>query len=479
METKNTDYFEDIAFHPSLDIKNGILVLGFRRKPEINKEEEIFLVVSKDNIQMVNKTSFTFNDKTYDIDLGKRKLSKLSKMWGIDKIDKTYEHLCKEWRPLVNSLEVFNKLKELLKDYVDIDDPDYILIVTWALGTYFFPIFSAYPYLHIKAPKGSGKTQCLSFLKQTCFNAVKARASLPALRDTVDALRGTYLMDQADSLHRPNNEELLDILTDSYKRGGGDQRKMIQDKGRNWSTQEFQTYSPKALASISQLPEDLRDRCLLIALTKSKKNFKSLDEENNVWKEMRGDIYKLLISTHTDVCLQYELKKIEYGLTPTLIGRQLELWLPLEVLMTVIGISQDEQKSAKAKFKSQYRFTESQPSELDRAVIETILEIVIDKMEIILSPKEIAEKIDSSIYEDDKNGFSLNGKQRAVQVGKIINKFNLSSQKLPRSNKGERYLFKKEQVEKVSGGYLNLETVDEPTPTYTEQKEPIKLDDIW
>ena len=129
-------------------------------------------------------------------------------------------------------------------------------------GTYFSPIFSAFPYIHIKAPKGSGKSQCLSFLNQTAFNAVKARASLPALRDTVDSLRGTYLMDQADSLHRNNMEDFLDVLTDSYKKAGGSVRKMVQTKN-NWNLEEFEAYGPKAFASINQLPEDLRDRCIV------------------------------------------------------------------------------------------------------------------------------------------------------------------------------------------------------------------------
>ncbi|MEK9177947.1 MAG: hypothetical protein AAB777_02380, partial [Patescibacteria group bacterium] len=281
---KIVDYFEDIAFHPSLDIKDDILVLGFRVKLEIDKEGERFLVISKKGIQITDKDSFKINDKSYCIDLKNRRLSKLSKRWNINELYETCEYLSKECKSLVNSLEIFNELKQLLRGYLDIDDSDCTILAIWTLGTYFFPIFSAYPYLHIKAPKGSGKTQCLSFLNQTCFNAVKARASLPALRDTVDALRGTYLMDQADSLHRPNNEELLDVLTDSYKRGGGDQRKMIPDKGKSWNLQEFQAYAPKAFASIYQLPEDLRDRCLLIALTKSKNNFKSLDEEDSIWK---------------------------------------------------------------------------------------------------------------------------------------------------------------------------------------------------
>ncbi|MCX6706498.1 MAG: hypothetical protein NTV24_05395, partial [Candidatus Woesebacteria bacterium] len=283
---KNTD-FEEVTFHPSLDIKNGILVLGFRIQTAVDKEEEIYLVTSKDSVWLTKEKSFTIDNRNYYIDLKKKKLAKLSRKWDKKQLEAFCEEMQKNWkRP--NPAEVFGKLKNLLRVYMDIDDVDYTLLAIWAIGTYFFPIFSAYPYLHIKAPKGSGKTQCLSFLNQVCFNAVKARASLPALRDTIDAQRGTYLMDQADALYRINMEDLLDILTDSYKRGGGEIRKLIADKGKSWNLEEFQAYGPKGFASILPLPEDLRDRCLIISLTKSNKNLGTLDEEDAIWKEMRG-----------------------------------------------------------------------------------------------------------------------------------------------------------------------------------------------
>lgn len=473
----NVDYFENIAFHPSLDIKDGILVLGFRIKPQIDKEENIFLAGYKGAVQVVKEDSFEFDKKTFHIDSKNKKLSKLSQRWSVDDFYTTYEHLCKELKPLVNAPDVFSKVKKHLQSFIDLPDCDYTLLTAWIMGTYFFPIFSAYPYLHIKAPKGSGKTQCLSFLKHTCFNAVKARASLPAMRDTVDTLRGTFLMDQADSLHRPNNEELLDIFTDSYKRGGGETRKMIHGKDKNFTPEDFQTYGPKAFASIYSLPEDLRDRCILFALTKSKKNFQQIDEEAPMWKETRGELYKLLISTYSDVSLQYEYRSIEYRQNPILYGRQLELWLPLEVMMTIARVSEEEQETAKGKFNAQYGYTESQVSELEKCVIEAILKTMGDKIEIVLSPKEIADKIpDDSMYEPTK-GF-LDQKQKSVQIGKKISKFNLSTQKLPRSSNGERYLFTREQVQKVADGYLDTKTDDEYTPTYTEQYELENLDNF-
>lgn len=461
-----TDYFEDIAFHPSLDIKKEILVLGFRIKPEMNKEENLFVIVSGNEVQVTKEPVFAINGSTHHIDVKGRKLAKLSKQWNKADLDNYRVELFENLKGVVPQA-VFQKLVETLRKHVELDEPDYTIISAWIIGTYFFPIFAAYPYLHIKAPKGSGKTQCLSFLNQTCFNAVKARASLPAMRDTVDSLRGTYLMDQADALRRPNMEDFLDILTDSYKRGGGDVRKMVADKGKNWSLEEFQAYSPKGFASIHPLPEDLRDRCIIISLTRSGKNFHTLNEEDQTWKELRGELYKLLITYFQEIDMQYQVKTTSYRLDPSLVGRELELWIPLEVLMERFGVSMFEQKEAKERFLSQYGFAEAQVNDLERQVIELIQRRIGGELEITLAPKEIAENIDSLWFEDADSA-----KQQAAEVGKIISKFNLSSRKLPRSNKGERYVFSKEKVEKIYHGYFTQEEASEHAPTYTDEKEP-------
>lgn len=470
---QTTDYFEDIAFHPSLDIKKEILVLGFRIKPEIDKEENLFVIVSGNEIQVTKEPVFAINGATHHIDVRGRKLAKFSHKWNKTNLDSYRTELFTNLKGVMPPV-VFKKLVEVLRKHVELDEPDYTIISTWIIGTYFFPIFAAYPYLHIKAPKGSGKTQCLSFLNQTCFNAVKARASLPAMRDTVDSLRGTYLMDQADALRRPNMEDFLDILTDSYKRGGGDVRKMVADKGKNWSLEEFQAYSPKGFASIHPLPEDLRDRCIIISLTRSGKNFHQLNEEDQTWKELRGEIYKLLITYFQEINIQYQVKTTSYRLDPSLVGRELELWIPLEVLMERLGVPVNEQKEAKERFLSQYGFAEAQVNDLERQVIERIRVSLGEQNEITLAPKEIAETINDLWFDDADSS-----KQRAAEVGKIVSKFNLSSRKLPRNNKGERYVFSKDKVEKIYQGYFAQEQDPEHAPTYTDEKEPVATNELF
>ena len=163
---------------------------------------------------------------------GNRKLARIEEKWSVASLKQFVEDYSSP-KSLLSSQKVFKHLVILAQRYIEFErEIEYCLLIAWVLGTYFFPIFYAYPFLHIKAPKRSGKSQCLNFINQLSFNAIKARPSLPALSDTVDSLRGTYLIDQADALTRKGYEDLLDILADSYKKSGGKRRVVNFDKKR-------------------------------------------------------------------------------------------------------------------------------------------------------------------------------------------------------------------------------------------------------
>lgn len=462
------DKNENKTFHPSVDIKDNVLVLGFRIKKEGDKETDLFLVKTTEALQTIEDPYFEHNGQTYLIDKKKRLLSKLSQKWGADSLNNFVELSTDPLYKTIKPYEVYEKIKSKLKRHVELEnESDYTLLSAWIIGTYFFPSFGAYPYIHIKAPKGSGKSQCLNFLCQTAFNAVKARASLPALRDTVDALRGTYLMDQADALHRPHMEDFLDVLTDSYKREGGGVRKMVQTKNE-WKLEEFDAYSPKGFASINQLPEDLRDRCIVVPLIRSGKNYAPVDSEDTFWKEVRGDLYITLLNNFQSIESGYLVKRIGYRNSNEIYGRRLELWLPIEVVLSEFLVPQEEIELAKQRFLSRYEFAIYQTSDIEVAVIDTVLSIMKGKDEIILRPKEIAPQIDTELFDPDDKFSFMSQKQKSTMVGRSITKFNLSSQKLPRDSQGERYLFTREHVEKVYRGYF--ESKKEDTQTYTEEK---------
>lgn len=448
------DHNERTTYHPSLDIKNDILVLGFRIKKDTGLSTNIYLVRGHNELYTTEETTFKIGEQKYYIENKTRLLEKLSNRWGVDGLNSAIDNsnlVSKNTNPF----PLFSTIRDNVEKHIELENhSDYAILTAWIVGTYLYPIFSAYPYLHIKAPKGSGKSQCLTFMQQTCFNATKARASLPALRDTVDALRGTFLIDQADALHRNHMDEMLDILTDSYKRGGGNMRKMIPHRNGAQVPEEFEVYGPKAFASINPLPEDLRDRCIVIPLIRSNKNHPQVDPESTIWKDIRSDLYLFLINHFADIDGAYLTKRILYQKENSIFGRQLELWLPLECVMSVMNVPTEVIESAKARFISHYRFAVYQTSEIELAIADAILRMIGDSTERTLRPKEIALAIQENAFEEDDGFLIASTKQKATIVGRAINKFNLADQKLPRDSQGERYLFIRDQVLRIYNSYF-------------------------
>lgn len=465
METQNISIkeFDGQILHPSLDIKNGVLAIGFRYREKEDEEKELFLIAKDGGIAFQIDRFFEHKGQRYFFEKGKRKLMRLEERWSISALNQYLNDYANvKSCSFINSREIFESIRQIGKKYVELEqDEDYLILAAWSIGTYFYPIFSAYPFLNIKAPKRSGKSQCLNLLSQLCFNAIKAHPTLAALGDTVDSLRGTYLIDQADSLERKGGEELLNILTDSYKKSGGKRRVVNFDK-KVRRVDEYETYSPKVFASIKELPEDLRDRCFIVPLMRSQKNFPSPDDENENWKEIRGSLYKLLLTNYNLVASEYFVRKSEYKNRADIVGRELELWLPLEIILESVGMA-DEIIRIRKRFLSQYGYSEYEPNELEEETVKIILQQFDDKSEVVLTPKEISELLDSSLFhpKDLPN-------QRAAKVGWVIKKFNLSSEKKSRTKEGVRYLFEKTKVESVYKSYFKNGI--NPTPLAPQQE---------
>ncbi len=466
------DNNETRTFHPSIDIKDDILILGFRLKMD-NKDIDIYITKYKDQTFTTDhppaqeRHGFRLDENNLvSIDKKKRLLARLSQKWSAQGLNEYIESLADPLRKKITGIKLYSKIKDIFRLYIEFEnDADYSIITAWIMGTYFFPIFSAYPYIHIKAPKGSGKSQCLGCLLQMAFNAVKARVSLPALRDTADSLRGTCILDQADCLHRNNMEDLLDIYTDSYKRGGGDVRKMIPNK-RGWVVEEFNAYCPKAFGSISQLPEDLRDRCIAIPLIRSKKNHPQINEEDGVWKEIRSELYVLLIENFEFVSKMSSFTRSKYKDSKDFVGRRLELWLPIETMLSSFSVPEEEIEKSKKRFLSRYEFTSYESTEIETAVIETIIALMKDAQEIVLHPKDIMEQVDPALFQEEDQFMS--DKKRSTMVGRAITKFNLATNKLKRDSQGERYLFTRDHLQKTHTGYFS-DREEKDTQIYTDE----------
>ncbi|HUC01713.1 MAG TPA: hypothetical protein VMA75_02310 [Candidatus Paceibacterota bacterium] len=465
--------FDGKALHPALDIKDSVLVIGFRYRAISGKIEDLILVVRNGSIEHFTDSGFSFleDEKTYFVEKAHRLLVEISERWSLDDLNRFREEY---QNPTLNGVPegnaLYGEIRNVLKRYVELEQEiDYSLITAWIIGTYFFPAFSAYPFLNAKAPKRSGKSQFLDLLTQLCFNATKARPTLAALGDTVESSRGTFLIDQADSLGGQNNEELLEHLTGSYKKNGSKRKLISLDKGKR-NQLEFETYCPKVFASIKELPEDLRDRCLIVPLIRSGKNFSDPNDDNPLWLALRSKLYRFLFGNYADVANEYFLRRAMYKQSNEITGRHLELWLPFETLLRQCHVGEEEISAGKNRFISQYKFTESELGELDEAIIGVVLKKLDNEEKITLSPKEILEDLDNEQFSDSKTD-----RQKAGLVGAAIRRMNLSSER-KRTKKGITYLFEKKKVERVYAAYFPTSpTPDVVTLENTDEKGGVSI----
>src|SRR5581483_4691846 len=179
--------FDGEFLHPSLDIRNGILVLGFRYKAKSGKDEKFAIVVHGGTPKIVREDEFMIGDKLYVLENRARRLARVNDRWDLMKLNQLlldYADLKIQVAP--NPKVLLQETINLIKRCVELEkEVDVYLVAAWIIGTYFYPAFSAYPFLNPKAPKGSGKSQLLNLLRQLSFNATKASPTMAALSDTV------------------------------------------------------------------------------------------------------------------------------------------------------------------------------------------------------------------------------------------------------------------------------------------------------
>lgn len=443
---------ETVFLHPALDFINNIGILGFRvkKKNEENKlfEQNLFIIVKDGTISLEHETMFHYDGKAYFIDDKDKLLPLLNDKWTVNGI-KAYVS-----DPAFPPFEsVFDHLKQTIQKYFFLsEDADYDLVTAWIIGTYFHRLFFSYPFLHLKAPKGSGKSQFLGVLEKLCFNAIKARPTLASMGDIVTSLRCTFLIDQADSLHNDNNYEIREILTDSYKKDGGKRRVLDMKRGRKQL--EFETFSPKAFASTIELPEDLKDRCILIPIVRSSHIFPTPDDQNENWYSLRGSIYKFILHFPTIREMSTQIKA-KYTGDNQLYGRTLDLWLPIETIMTFFRLNQERIQKVKELYLHRNALMQYEPKEHEEEVVSLLMTKFKGQERIEVSVKELTHEINKKRRElseinADLDITDLNEKK----VGWVITNFNLSSDK-KRLNKGIVYVFDKAKLSVIYKQYFN------------------------
>lgn len=242
--------------------------------------------------------------------------------------------------------EVFDSLMASLKKYVyHADETSYTVDVLWAMGTYFYRLWNAYPYLALHGEKGAGKSTLLTWLAAICFNAeFLVNTSEASLYRSIESKALTLLIDEQEGLNsskaaKENKADLMGILKSGYKTGAKVAR---QDMDQKEITRYFDVYSPKALAAIELFEDVLENRAILTYMVRKPKDIELVDEssittgERELFGPLRDQLYLLLMSQAENLLKITARVQMDYH------NRMRELLRPLYAIAALVDLSRGE-----------------------------------------------------------------------------------------------------------------------------------------
>jgi len=223
---------------------------------------------------------------------------------------------------------VFAATHDLFKTYVDFrSDIESRLLTLWTIGTYFYTMFPAYPYLALNGPKNSGKSTVMRVLQPLAFNMITTSDPTgPSMFRLIHQTSCTVGIDEAERYHNPKDpgmQQIRQLLNSGYKQG----MPAIRVTGDDLKPQAFDVYSPKILAAIMGLEDILASRCIAIPMRRTTRKMPSFPPDFD-GASLRHQLYTLALTHFQAVYTNYfdrpELHKLH--------NRSGELWSPLVAL---------------------------------------------------------------------------------------------------------------------------------------------------
>jgi hypothetical protein len=175
--------------------------------------------------------------------------------------------------PLLRGPKLVRKLELFFQRRVILPLGLALVLALWVIGTYLYDLFDCFPYLCITSPaKRCGKT-----LAAELIGLVSARSkttvnvSEAALFRMIGMFRPTIVMDETETLANQKSERaqfLLSLLNAGHRNNAN----VIRCVGPDHTPTEFPVYCPKVLLAIGNLPDTFRDRSIIVAMRRRRKD---------------------------------------------------------------------------------------------------------------------------------------------------------------------------------------------------------------
>jgi hypothetical protein len=250
---------EQQVIHPALDWRDAMLVMGVKLD---NGERGV--LTSTGNIIPVDALPWPTCDRGRNFDR-----SPVTENVA-QRVQSGYGTATDTQNPYA-LVSVPNRLAAYYRRFMVFPEPWWPeVLALWTLGTYLYPVFSAYPYLRISSPEpGCGKSLLGQLIANLSFNGeLMASPTEANIFRMAESERGTQVWDEVENQSESDRgrlQAMKSALLNGYRAGGAVPRQERTRRGQ-FETVRFHVYVPRVLIGLSDLPPVVRQRTIELSL---------------------------------------------------------------------------------------------------------------------------------------------------------------------------------------------------------------------
>jgi hypothetical protein len=294
------------------------------------------------------------------------------------------------WDKSVDGESLFNELETLISRIMAFPSAHEVkAVVLYILHTHFIDVADVSPILFISSPeKRCGKSTLLSILQRLVNRPLVASNISPAaLYRAIDKWSPTFILDEADTFMR-ENEEIRGLVNCGHSR---DMAHVLRCVGNDHDVGSFSTWCPKIIAGIGHLPDTNEDRSIIIQLRR-----KLIDEEKDKIRDIPMSMFDELLRK----CVRFSadkmqnLKTIKPAIPSILNDRAVDNWTPLLTIAALI-----DENCSKASIDAAIYLSDSEhePISVGIELLQDIRAIFAEKELAKISTSELLEMLCSDV----------------------------------------------------------------------------------
>jgi hypothetical protein len=245
--------------------------------------------------------------------------------------------------------DIFTVIRRYIERFIFLKkEESYSLLALWVMGTYLYRLFRYFPYIHLNAEKGSGKTMLMEILAPVCFNGqISVNSTEAVIFRDIQNNSPTLFLDELEKMSKEEREKfagIMAVLKTGFSKNGLVKRCDGKNKDK---IRAFSTYAPKMFAGIKELDDVLSDRTIKIKMYRKLNNelferYTECTEILDTQKTIRDMLYSFGLKYSAKIEEIYNEPCIPDEFCSILNNREQDIWLPI---ISIAQLIDSEQKS--------------------------------------------------------------------------------------------------------------------------------------